>query len=161
MAKAERVLRISGTYHRKQGVSEKEFHDFLAYRHGIECAKVHERHGILKYDMIFNTTATRALGKSLNLPYKLNDYDLQIEYYFKDVESLLGISGDKDFKVLHGEAEPYVDLTTTNITVGWVEVYLDNGKLVNIDSDGKTSLYPSFEEMSDVPLANKPADKYY
>lgn len=80
MAKAERVLRLSGTYYRKEGISEKEFHDFLSYRHGVECAKIHEKYGILKYQMAFNSTSTQGLAKSMKLPYKVNDHDLEIEY---------------------------------------------------------------------------------
>ncbi|KAI0193881.1 hypothetical protein F4808DRAFT_354542 [Astrocystis sublimbata] len=160
MAKAERVLRIAGTYYRKPGLSEKEFHDFLSYRHGVECAKIHERYGILKYDMAFNTESTRALGKSMKLPYKLNDHDLQIEYYVKDVSSLLAISGDEGFRALHVECEPYVDIATTTVTVSWVEVYLENGKLVNIDGEGK-SLQPSFEELADIKVSGEPVSKYY
>ncbi|KAI0539809.1 hypothetical protein GGR58DRAFT_463532 [Xylaria digitata] len=160
MAKAERVLRISGTYYRKAGISEKEFHDFLSYRHGVESAKIHEKYGILKYDMAFNTASTQALGSSMKLPYKINDYDLQIEYYFKDVASLIAISGDEGFKALHVECEPYVDLATTTVTISWVEVYLEDGKLVNIDNEGK-SLQPSFEELSDIKLSDNPVSKYY
>lgn len=52
MAKPERVLRLSGIYHRAEGMSEKEFHDFLSHRHGVECAKIHEKYGILKYQMV-------------------------------------------------------------------------------------------------------------
>lgn len=52
MAKPERVLRLSGRYQRSPDKSEEEFHDFLSHRHGVECAKIHERHGILKYQMV-------------------------------------------------------------------------------------------------------------
>lgn len=52
MAKPERVLRLSGIYHRAEGLSEKEFHDFLSHRHGVECVKIHEKYGILKYQMV-------------------------------------------------------------------------------------------------------------
>lgn len=96
----------------------------------------------------------------MKLPYKINDYDPQIEYYFKDVSSLIAISGDEGFKVLHVECEPYVDLATTTVTLSWVEVYLENGKLVNIDSEGK-SLQPSFEELSNIKVSDDPVSKYY
>ncbi|KAI1100053.1 hypothetical protein F4804DRAFT_58544 [Jackrogersella minutella] len=160
MAKPERVLRLSGSYHRKEGISEKDFHDFLSYRHGVECAKIHAKYGILKYQMAFNTSATQGLAQSMKLPYKLNHHDLEIEYYFKDVASLLAVSGDEDFKALHVECEPYVNLETTTITLTWIEVYLEDGELVNIDSEGK-SLQPSFEEMSDIKVSDKPVSKYY
>ncbi|KAI0164280.1 hypothetical protein GGR52DRAFT_113015 [Hypoxylon sp. FL1284] len=155
MAKAERVLRLSGSYYRKEGISEKDFHDFISYRHGVECAKIHARYDILKYQMAFNSSATQALTKSMKLPYKVSDRDFEIEYYFKDVAALLAVSADEDFKTLHVEAEPYVDLATTVVTLTWVEVYLEDGKIVNIDSEGR-SLQPSFEELSDIKISDKP-----
>lgn len=61
---------------------------------------------------------------------------------------------------MHVECEPYVDLETTTVTLTWIEVYLEDGKLVNVDSEGK-SLQPSFEELSDIKVADKPVSKYY
>lgn len=51
MAKLERVLRMSGSYHRKDGVSEEEFHRFSRH-HAVACAKIHQKHGILKYQIV-------------------------------------------------------------------------------------------------------------
>ena len=108
----------------------------------------------------FNTASTRALLQSMKLPYTIDDHDLQIEYYFRDVSSLLAVSADEGFKELHVEAIPYVRLDNTTVALTWVEVYLEDGKLVNIGADGK-SLQPSFAEQSDIQVSDKPADKYY
>lgn len=96
----------------------------------------------------------------MKLPYQLSTHDMEIEYYFKDVASLLAVSADEDFKALHIECEPYVDLTTTKVTLTWIEVYLEDGKLVNVDAAGK-SMQPSFAELSDIKVSDKPVDKYY
>ncbi|KAF2995015.1 hypothetical protein E8E14_003242 [Neopestalotiopsis sp. 37M] len=160
MAKPERVLRLSGIYHRAEGLSEKEFHDFLSHRHGVECAKIHEKYGVLKYQMAFTSSSTRALAQSLKLPYEINDHDLEIEYYFKDAATLLALSADEDFKALHIECVPYVNIETTKTTLSWIEVYLEDGKLVNVDSAGKSAQL-SFEELSDIKLSEQPAAKYY
>lgn len=61
---------------------------------------------------------------------------------------------------MHVEATPYARLDKTTITLTWIEVYLEDGKLVNIDAGGK-SLQPSFAEQSDIQIAEKPAAKYY
>ncbi|KAK8009251.1 hypothetical protein PG991_011802 [Apiospora marii] len=160
MAKPERVLRLSGRYHRNPDKSEEEFHDFLSHRHGVECAKIHERHGILKYQMAFNTTATRSLAESMKLPYPVNSHDMEIEYYFQDVASLLAVSADEGFKALHVECEPYVDLATTTVTLTWVEVYLEGGRLVNVDAAGK-STQPSFAELNDIARSDEGVARYY
>lgn len=52
MAKPERVLRLFGSYYRKEGVSEEDLHEFMSRRHGVESAKIHEKYGILKYQMV-------------------------------------------------------------------------------------------------------------
>ncbi|RYP74292.1 hypothetical protein DL771_003113 [Monosporascus sp. 5C6A] len=160
MAKPERVLRLTGSYYRAEGLSEEEFYQFMSRRHGVECAKIHEKYGILKYQMAFNTSSTRALAESMKLPYAIDNHDLMIEYYFKDVSSLLAVSADKDFKDLHVEASPYVQLDTTTVQLSWIEVYLEDGKLVNIDSRGE-SLQPSFLEQSNIQLSEKPVAEYY
>lgn len=50
----------------------------------------------------------------MKLSYSVDDHDLQIEYLFRDVSSLLGVSADDDFKALHVEATPYVRLGPDN-----------------------------------------------
>lgn len=96
----------------------------------------------------------------MRLPYAIDGHDLQIEYYFRDVSSLLAVSADEDFKALHVEAAPYVRLDETAVALTWVEVYLEGGRLVNIGADGE-SLQPSFAAQSDVRVSDKPVDKYY
>lgn len=96
----------------------------------------------------------------MKLPYSIDDHDLQIEYYFRDVSSLLAVSVDEDFKALHVEAAPYVRLDETTVSLTWVEVYLEGGKLVNLVPNGE-SLQPPFAEQSDIRVSDRPADKYY
>ncbi|KAI0162089.1 hypothetical protein GGR57DRAFT_453112 [Xylariaceae sp. FL1272] len=96
----------------------------------------------------------------MKTPYKVNNHDLEIEYYFKDIATLLAVSADDEFKALHLESEPYVRHDTATVTLTWIEVYLDNGKLVNLDSEGQ-SLYPSFAELADIKGSQEPVAKYY
>jgi len=72
----------------------------------------------------------------------------------------VGISSDQDFKDLHVDVEPYLRMDATTISVTWVEVFVEDGKIVNIGPDGK-SLQPSFQELSTITMSDKPADKYY
>ncbi|KAI1323052.1 hypothetical protein F5Y16DRAFT_403832 [Xylariaceae sp. FL0255] len=145
MAKAERVLRLSGHYHRKEGVTEEYFHKFSRY-HAVACAKIHEKYGILRYQIAYSSSSAQSLAESMKTPYQVNKHDLEIEYYFKDVANLQAVSADDDFKALHLESEPYV--------------YLDNGKVVNLGEDGE-SLYGSYSELSDIKISDQPVAKYY
>ena len=96
----------------------------------------------------------------MKVPYGIDEHDLLIEYYFKDVSSLLDLSADEDFKALHVEATPYVRLDETTVSLSWIEVYLDNGQLSNMNSEGK-SLQPPFVEQSDIKVSDKPVANYY
>ncbi|KAI1864605.1 hypothetical protein JX265_008329 [Neoarthrinium moseri] len=157
MSKLERVLRLAGTYRRSENLSEKQFYEYISGRHGVECAKIHAKYGVLKYQMAFNTASMRALADSMRISYRMDDHDVEIEYYFKDAAALVALSADKDFQALHIECLPYVQINKSTATMTWIEVYVDNGELVNISSEGK-SLQPSFEEQSSVepalPVAN-------
>lgn len=65
MAKPERVLRLAGSYYRTEGLSEEEFYNYMSRRHGAECAKIHEKYGILKYQMVCACSPTKSSPKSL------------------------------------------------------------------------------------------------
>jgi hypothetical protein len=59
------------------------------------------------------------------------------------------VSSDPEFRELQAAEGPYVNLVHTVATLGWVEKYLDGGKIVNIDESGK-SMYPPWSELGDV-----------
>ncbi|RHZ60656.1 hypothetical protein CDV55_104181 [Aspergillus turcosus] len=160
MSETQKVLRLAGSYYKLDHVSEEEFHRFISQDHAVKAAKIHERHGILHYQLAFGSSQTRELAKGLQLPWKIDDHDVTIEFYFTDVSALLAVSADQDFKDLHVDTEKFIRLDATTISVTWIEVYLKDGKIVNIDSEGK-SLQPSFAERSVIALPEKPADKYY
>lgn len=96
----------------------------------------------------------------MKTPYKVNDHDLEIEYYFKDVATLLAVSADQEFKDLHLESEPYVRHDTSTVTLTWIEVYLEDGKVVNVNPAGE-SLYQSFAELSDIKVTEESVANYY
>ena len=52
MATPTRVLRLTGSYYRNEGVSEEEFHKFMSTDHGVKSAAIHEKYGILRYQLV-------------------------------------------------------------------------------------------------------------
>ncbi|KAI0968020.1 hypothetical protein F4678DRAFT_231748 [Xylaria arbuscula] len=160
MAKVERVLRLSGLYKRKEGVSEEEFHSF-SRDHAVKCARIHEKYGVLKYQIAYSSSSAKELAKSMQTPYAVNEHDLEIEYYFKDTATLLAVSGDQEFKELHLESEPYVSHETAKVTLTWIETYVENGKMVNVGKETNTSLYSSFAELADIKVSENPVEKYH
>ncbi|EMR67563.1 hypothetical protein MGN70_009731 [Eutypa lata] len=110
--------------------------------------------------MAYSSSSAQELAKSMKTPYKVNNHDLEIEYYFKDVAHLLAVSADQEFKDLHLESEPYVRHDTATVTLTWIEVYLEDGKMVNVSAEGE-SLYPSFAELSDIKGTEESVANYY
>jgi hypothetical protein len=101
------------------------------------------------------------VADSLKLPWPTySGADVIIEYYFENLEALIGISSDDDFKALHVDCVPFINMETTIISLTWIEVFLEDGKVINISAEGE-SLHPSFAEASKIELSDKPADKYY
>ncbi|KAF7169814.1 hypothetical protein CNMCM5623_002426 [Aspergillus felis] len=156
----KKVLRLAGSYYKLPEVSEEDFHAFISSDHAVKAAKIHEKYGILHYQLAIGTSHTRELAYGLKLPWKIDDHDVTIEYYFTDVSALLAVSADEEFKALHVDAEKFVRLDATTVAVTWVEVFLKDGKLVNIGPDGK-SQHPPFAKRIDFALPDKPAAKYY
>ncbi|KAJ6785631.1 hypothetical protein PWT90_00504 [Aphanocladium album] len=156
----QRVLRLTGSYTRKEGFSEAEFHKFMSPQHATKGAKIYTKYGILKYQLAFSAASTRAVGTSLKLPWSIDEHDVIIEYYYKDIEQMLAISGDNDFKAMHVECEPYINMDNTVISITWVEVFIEDGKLANINSAGET-VHAPFEVSFVMSVAERPADKYY
>jgi hypothetical protein len=75
-----------------------------------------------------------------------------VEFYFRNFAELNKVNSDPDFQALQASEGPFVNLTHTVVTLGWVEKYVDGGKVVNIDQDGK-SLYPPWTELNDLSTA--------
>lgn len=52
---------------------------------------------------------------------------------------------DPDFQALVTGDEEVTDAQKGSVSAGWEEVYVENGKIVNVDEEGR-SLYPGFKE---------------
>jgi hypothetical protein len=52
MSEPQKVLRLAGSYYKLDHVSEEEFHNFISRDHAVKAAKIHERHGILHYQLV-------------------------------------------------------------------------------------------------------------
>ncbi|KAI0539595.1 hypothetical protein GGR58DRAFT_524361 [Xylaria digitata] len=142
------ILRISGLYHRKEEVPEEKFHAFCR-DYAIKVARIHEKYGTLKYQIACTSSSYKALAQGLETPNLPSTHDLEVEYYFKDVATFTSVCADKELEVLRNTSESYIYRDTARITIAWIEVYLDDGKMVNVDDEGG-SLYPSFAELSDI-----------
>lgn len=80
------------------------------------------------------------------------DHDVTVEFYFRNFAELNKVNSEPEFQALQASEGPFVNLIHTVVTLGWVEKYVDGGKVVNIGEDGK-SLYPPWSELNNLSTA--------
>jgi hypothetical protein len=85
-----------------------------------------------------------------NRGWVVDDHDMTVEFYFKSLEELGKITNDPEFQKLQQEEEPFINRTHTVVSLGWVEQYVMDGQVVNINEGG--SMYPGWEELVDLAL---------
>ena len=66
----------------------------------------------------------------------------------KSMDAVYAVAADPDFQALHEEEGEWVSKLHVVASVGWVEVYLEGGRVVNLQ-DGKP-VYPTWKIMNDV-----------
>jgi len=92
------------------------------------------------------------MAKRNNRGWVIDDHDLTVEFYFRSLADLGKLSADPEWQALQAEEEPYIDRRNTVVSLGWVEKYVGDGRVMNFGEDGK-SAYPSYEELVDVKTA--------
>lgn len=89
-----------------------------------------------------------------NRGWVIDDHDITIEFYFKDFAALTAVGQDPEFQALQAEEEPYISRTHTVASLGWVEVFVQDGKVVNI-ANGKPT-YGTFADVADITAPAQP-----
>ncbi|KAF2469557.1 uncharacterized protein BDR25DRAFT_288459 [Lindgomyces ingoldianus] len=145
----EVVLKLSSMRYKKSEVSEAQFHDHGSKFHAPKAAIVQARHGALRVAQYYTPKALRGLVEE-KLPWavrpgwKIDEHDAVIQVYVRTPEQMMAIVTDPDFQSLIADDDDIVDPSKATVTAGWEEVYVEDGKIVNIEN-GK-SIYPSFAE---------------
>lgn len=89
-----------------------------------------------------------AMNRRRNRDWITDDHDMTVEFYFRSFEEMNRVTNDLDFQRLQAEEEPYINRTHNVVSLGWVETYVEEGKVVNVEN-GK-STYASWEESVDL-----------
>ncbi|KAH7125648.1 EthD domain-containing protein [Dendryphion nanum] len=147
------ALKISSMRYLKEGVSEEQFHDWASNVHAPKAANVQARHGALRITQFHTPTATRNLiaqkmPAAIRPGWKIDDHDIVISFYVRTLEDFFKIVTDPEFQELYGGESEVVALDKGTMTIGWEEVYVEDGKVVNV-VDGR-SAYPTFAESSNL-----------
>jgi hypothetical protein len=169
-AELTKVLKLTSLRYKKENYTEKEFHDF-GTDHGLKAAKIQQRHGALRVAQVgfFNSNYFRiilifsdwqyhtpSVTKKLltdNIPFALrpgwavDDHDIMISVWVRTTEQMAAIFMDPDFQTLVMGDTPESQ-EKAHITAGWEEVFLDDGKIVDVP-------FPPYEERSAVGAGSK------
>ena len=84
----------------------------------------------------------------------IDDHDVTVEFYFKDLAAVNSIGADPRWKELQREEGPFVSGKHPVVSLSWVECYVLDGKVVNLH-DGKPT-YGSFDESSHIEMPAPP-----
>ncbi|GKZ24844.1 hypothetical protein AbraIFM66951_005131 [Aspergillus brasiliensis] len=142
----DRILRLRIAHYKTEDKTEAEAHKF-GTQFAEKAARLHEKHGIWGY------------AQKANRGWVIDDHDFAVEFYFKTLEDLSKVSRDPEFHALQAEEVPYISKHHVVTSLGWVETFVEHGKVVHIEN-GK-STYGTFEEMQEItmdPNYRKPAD---
>ncbi|KAK1991382.1 hypothetical protein LX36DRAFT_590616 [Colletotrichum falcatum] len=149
-----RLLRMTVGHYRNPDVNEDDFHRWVTEEHAVRAARLHARNGIEGFSVVFSPQSFREVADTFvsksGSPLTVRDHDAQAVYLFRDMDTFYKGAADLEFQVLRAEEEPYISLIGAEISLGWIEDYVTDGKVVNIGQDGKPT-YPSFKEASVAP----------
>ncbi|KAI0386811.1 hypothetical protein F5Y04DRAFT_242418 [Hypomontagnella monticulosa] len=141
------TLQVYGNHKNKPEDNEAFSREYLT-----KVANIHVRNGIEMYQQVFTPAPYRValdeMNRRGNRGWVVDDHDITVEFYFRSFAALQKVREDPEFRALQAAEGPYVNLVHTVVTLGWVEKYVDGGKVVNV-KDGK-STYPSWSELQDL-----------
>ncbi|KAF1730564.1 hypothetical protein CRV24_010027 [Beauveria bassiana] len=150
-AKTQRLLRLTIKLYRGPQRPGGEGHDF-ARDYVVKVSKLHAKHGITMYQQCYSPPGYRAvidtMNRRNNRGWIIDDHDVTVEFYFRSFAELNRVNSDPEFQELQASEEPYVNRVHTVVSLAWVEQYVADGKVVNIENDKST--YPSWNELADL-----------
>ncbi|KAL8909686.1 MAG: hypothetical protein Q9171_004931 [Xanthocarpia ochracea] len=107
-------------------------------------SKLHAKNGIEGFSIYFAPKSFREMTTKLNdqrsNPWVVRDYDAQVEFLFRDMETFYKGASDPGFQSLQAKEEPFISGIHAEVSIGWIETYVNDGKVVNIREDGEASV---------------------
>ncbi|RFU72486.1 hypothetical protein TARUN_9762 [Trichoderma arundinaceum] len=141
MATKERLLRLTLQQYKNPKLTDAEFQKHWSEHHAPLASGWLARNGIIGYTQYHTPPETRNLASSLAeaVGATVAPFDAYIEFMVHNVEDLWKATADPEYPVKMQPDEQFMfDHGKMQVTVGWVEVYVQGGKVVNI-VDGKSA----------------------
>lgn len=89
---------------------------------------------------ITKSLITEKLPWALRPGWKLDDHDVSISMYVPNPETLQAIIADPEFQSLVAGEDHILDQERATVTAGWEEVFLDEGKIVDVERESWEAL---------------------
>ncbi|KAL2208470.1 hypothetical protein CC79DRAFT_1395462 [Sarocladium strictum] len=132
MTSTEPLIRISICIHRRQGVSEDEFHQYWAHEHGPLAAEWLKRCGIVKYVQYHTSSKHRELARKMSeaVGRPVLDWDGIADFYVHKYEDFEAAFLDSEYRErIRPDELKLIDMETVRMTVGVDYVCIDEGHI--------------------------------
>ncbi|KAK2616921.1 hypothetical protein QQS21_000009 [Conoideocrella luteorostrata] len=98
-SKVNRLICLTITGYRRPGLGEEEYRYYMTKVHAPLVSSLMEEHGIIRYTMTHNSSATRPMLSELYDPEfsKLSDYDCVVQFVFKSLDDFKRMKADPRF----------------------------------------------------------------
>lgn len=70
--------------------------------------------------------------------WAVDDHDMTVEFYFRNIHGLVTVATDPEFVALQSIEGPYMTKAGIVARLGWGEAYIESRQLVNLNEDGAT-----------------------
>ncbi|KAL6872026.1 EthD domain-containing protein [Trichoderma novae-zelandiae] len=141
MATKERLLRLTLMQYKNPNLTDDQFQKHWTEHHAPLASSWLARNGIIGYTQYHTPPSTRNLAATLaqTVGAVVAPFDAYIEFMVRSVEDLWRATADPEYPVKMQPDEEYMfEQGTMQVTVGWVEAYVQDGKVVNV-VDGKSA----------------------
>ncbi|KAM6484625.1 EthD domain-containing protein [Trichoderma sp. SZMC 28011] len=141
MATKQRLLRLTLMQYKNPKITDEEFQKHWSEHHAPIASAWLARNGIVGYTQYHTPPETRNLATALaeTVGATVAPFDGYVEFFVNNPEDLWKATSDPEYPVkMHPDEQYMFDSSKMQVTIGWVEVYIQDGKVVNI-VDGKSA----------------------
>ncbi|TVY84600.1 putative decarboxylase tpcK [Lachnellula suecica] len=120
--------------YRKPGMSEEDYRNHMVNISAPMTKGLMVKYGVIRWTQIHNQSSTRALMGRLydRQMANLADFDCFSQVVFKSVDDYKRMKDDPWYKEhLINDHENFADTKKSSMTIGWIEEFVRDGKVVD------------------------------
>ncbi|KAK4982477.1 hypothetical protein LTR50_007717 [Elasticomyces elasticus] len=119
---------------RRPGISEEDYRNHMVNVSAPLTKDLMVKYGVKRWTQIHNQSTTRAMMTQLfdHQMVQLADFDCFSQVFFEDLDGYKRMKQDPWYKKhLVGDHEKFADVKRSSMTIGWVEEYIRDGRVVD------------------------------